>query len=378
MKIYFFLSIAFLTGISFSQSKKEQIEILTNRVDSLNNVVSIERKINNDKTNQINSLNSKIVGLESEISNLNKKISGLEADKKELNTKVNSLTNELSTNKTNLTAKDQELSNLQAELNAKTDSLEIMRAELTQLKPAPKPVVTSNTNTNNSTNQSAQTSQTGGYKSVKIGTQTWMTENLNVSTFRNGDPILEAKTKEEWEKADKEGKPAWCYYDNDPKNGAIYGKLYNWYAVIDPRGLAPAGWHVPSDPEWTTLGDFLGDDAGKKMKSTSGWNGYGCKRCDGGSSQFKANCTSCKGTQANSTDPLSGNGTNSSGFSGLPGGSRGSSGRCSLIGGSGVWWSSTEDNTASAYLRYLTHSFANLVRDYGAKEEGLSVRCLRD
>jgi uncharacterized protein (TIGR02145 family) len=221
-------------------------------------------------------------------------------------------------------------------------------------------------------------SQTESFKSVKIGTQTWMTENLNVSTFRNGDPIPEAKTVEEWEKADKEGKPAWCYYDNDPKNGAIYGKLYNWYAVIDPRGLAPAGWHVPSDPEWTTLGDFLGDDAGKKMKSTSGWNGYGCKRCDGGSSQFKANCTSCKGTQANSTDPLSGNGTNSSGFSGLPGGGRAYFGDFNDLGGNGDWWSSTEDGTVNAYDRFLLRNDGVLVRSNSNKHLGLSVRCLRD
>jgi uncharacterized protein (TIGR02145 family) len=377
MKIFYFLSIFFLTAISFSQSKKEKIEILSNRLDSLNNVVSAERKINNDKTNQINSLNSKIVGLESDISNLYKKLSSLEVDKKELNTKVNGLTNELSTNKTNLAAKDQELNNLQSELNIKIDSLNLLRTESTNLKPAPKPVVTNNTNANNS-NQSAQTSQTGGYKSVKIGTQTWMAENLNVERFRNGDLIPQAKTNEEWEKAGKEGKPAWCYYDNDPKNGAKYGKLYNWYAVNDPRGLAPAGWHVTSDAEWTTLGDQLGDEAGNKMKSTSGWNGYGCKRCDGGSSQFKANCTSCKGTQANSTDPFSGNGTNSSGFSGLPGGSRSNSGGFSSVGDGGCWWSSTELNTSIANLRVLTSIIDSLSIIKSSKALGLSVRCLRD
>jgi len=80
---------------------------------------------------------------------------------------------------------------------------------------------------------------------VNIGTQTWMAKNLNVSIFANGDPIPEVKTNEEWKKAAEEKKPAWCYYENDPANGAIYGKLYNWYAVSDPRGLAPKGWHIP-------------------------------------------------------------------------------------------------------------------------------------
>jgi uncharacterized protein (TIGR02145 family) len=319
--------------------------------------------------------------LESEISNLNKKISGLEADKKELNTKVNSLTNELSTNKTNLAAKDQELNNLQSELNIKIDSLNLLRTESTNLKPAPKPVVTNNTNANNS-NQSAQTSQTGGYKSVKIGTQTWMAENLNVERFRNGDLIPQAKTNEEWEKAGKEGKPAWCYYDNDPKNGAKYGKLYNWYAVNDPRGLAPAGWHIPTDAEWTTLGDQLGSD-GKKMKSTSGWNSWDedltCQNCKVASAEYKKICSVCKGTGKNGKKTHSGNGTNSSGFSGLPGGSRSFSGDFSDVGFYGCWWSRTEDGTKHAYSRYLSYSSDGLYRLGGNKEaRGLSVRCLRD
>jgi uncharacterized protein (TIGR02145 family) len=106
-------------------------------------------------------------------------------------------------------------------------------------------------------------------QTVTIGTQVWMTKNLNVATFRNGDPIPEAKTDEEWERAGAEGKPAWCYYNNDPKNGTKYGKLYNWYAVNDPRGLAPSGYHVPPDAEWTILTDYLGGeyDAGTKVKS---------------------------------------------------------------------------------------------------------------
>ena len=85
-------------------------------------------------------------------------------------------------------------------------------------------------------------------KKVKIGSHVCMTENVNLSVFRNGDPIPEAKTIDEWLKAGEEGKPAWCYYDNDPTNGKKYGKLYNWYAVNDSRQLAPDGWHIPGSP----------------------------------------------------------------------------------------------------------------------------------
>ena len=184
---------------------------------------------------------------------------------------------------------------------------------------------------------------------VKIGSQIWTTENLNVSTFRNGDPIPEAKTNEEWGKAGENKQPAWCYYDNDPKNGDKYGKLYNWYAVNDPRGLAPKGYHIPTDAEWRKLTDFLGGEvvAGSKMKSTSGWENNG-------------------------------NGTNSSGFSVLPGGSRNYSGYCFNIGLHGDWWSASEVITYNAYYRNLYYYSDYLSRFSSLKEIGFSVRCLRD
>ena len=106
------------------------------------------------------------------------------------------------------------------------------------------------------------------YNTKQIGSQVWIAANLNVSHFRNGDIIPEVRGDDEWEKADNEGRAAWCYYNNDPANGAIYGKLYNWYAVNDPRGLAPKGWHVPCDDEWTELEICLGENAGGKMKET--------------------------------------------------------------------------------------------------------------
>jgi uncharacterized protein (TIGR02145 family) len=91
------------------------------------------------------------------------------------------------------------------------------------------------------------------YKTVQVGSQIWMAENLNVSTFRNGDTIFEAKTDEEWKNAAEDKKPAWCYYKNKEKNGEKYGKLYNWYAANDSRGLAPDGWYIPSYNEWELL-----------------------------------------------------------------------------------------------------------------------------
>lgn len=187
----------------------------------------------------------------------------------------------------------------------------------------------------------------GGSEEVTIGDQVWMAENLNVDKFRNGDPIAHAKTKEAWKKAEDNKQPAWCYYDNGPANGEKYGKLYNWYAVNDPRGLAPMGWHVPSDEEWATLTDHLDDGAGTKMKSNSGWNDNG-------------------------------NGTNESGFSGLPGGFRGLNGSFNGIGEFGGWWSATELDTVSAWGRYLSYSNGSVSGDQGPKGLGLFVRCLRD
>jgi len=184
-------------------------------------------------------------------------------------------------------------------------------------------------------------------QTVTIGRQVWSIKNLNVSTFRNGDPIPQAKTVEEWKRAAENKQPAWCYYGNDPANGAKYGKLYNWYAVSDSRGLAPVGYHIPSDAEWTKLEDYLGSDAGTKMKSVSGWFDNG-------------------------------NGTNSSGFSGLPGGFRSGIGSFFNFGGYGIWWSSTEYYTFIAWLRTLGCKFGGVSRYSDDKEGGFSVRCLRD
>jgi len=187
------------------------------------------------------------------------------------------------------------------------------------------------------------------YKTVIIGNQVWMTENLNVDKFRNGDPIPQAKTNSEWEAAGNNHQPAWCYYMNDAKSGEKYGKLYNWYAVNDPRGLAPKGWHIPSDAEWKTLTNYLGgrETAGAKMKSKSGWLEEG-------------------------------NGTNRSGFSGYPGGFRYYNGIFSAPGRYGIWWSSAEYDTDNAWYHDLDYDNNYLGTETNFKEAGLSVRCLRD
>jgi uncharacterized protein (TIGR02145 family) len=110
-------------------------------------------------------------------------------------------------------------------------------------------------------------------KEVKIGNQTWMGENLNVSKFRNGNVIQQAQTADQWQKAGFAKQPAWCYYEMDTKNGKIYGKLYNRFALYDPRGLAPKGWRLPSDKDWEILTAELGgaEVAGAKLKSATAW-----------------------------------------------------------------------------------------------------------
>jgi len=181
---------------------------------------------------------------------------------------------------------------------------------------------------------------------VKIGKQTWATKNLNVSTFRNGDKIPQVQDKKAWGNLTT---GAWCYYENKTANGTTYGKLYNWFAVNDPRGLAPKGYHIPTDAEWTILSENLGgeSEAGTKMKSTSGWN----------------------------EDE---NGSNTSGFAGLPGGFRDDDGNFLNIGANGYWWSSSESFAYYAWYRGLSYSDGNVYRYYYYELYGFSVRCLRD
>jgi uncharacterized protein (TIGR02145 family) len=186
---------------------------------------------------------------------------------------------------------------------------------------------------------------------IQIGTQQWMSKNLDVAFYRNGDPIPQVTDPTAWAGLTT---GAWCYYNNDPILGAKFGKLYNWYAVNDPRGLAPEGWHIPSDAEWTTLATTLGGAsvAGGKMKEA--------------------------GT-LNWTAPNTG-ADNSSGWAGLPGGYRYINGSFYYDGYHGRWWSSTgsELYAVTAWYRYLDSNSGTLSRNDNYKRNGLSVRCLRD
>jgi len=187
------------------------------------------------------------------------------------------------------------------------------------------------------------------YSWVKIGTQVWMADNLNVARFRNGDLIPEAKSEDEWKRKAGNQKPAWCYYNNDPANGERYGRLYNWYAVTDPRGLAPEGWHIPDDAEWLLLTGFLGGEnlAGDKLKSSGGWIDRGNER-------------------------------NQSGFNGLAAGYRHYSGKFGDIENDADWWTSTDYSPTNARRYHLSNEFDSSHRGEGSKELGLSVRCIKD
>jgi len=184
---------------------------------------------------------------------------------------------------------------------------------------------------------------------VKIGSQNWAKKNLDVSVFRNGDPIPEVQSVEEWIEFGKNKRPAWCYSENIFSNGEKYGKLYNWYAVSDSRKLAPVGWHIPTDDDWTKLTSYLGGekDAAEKMKASGEW---------------QDNC----------------NGTNSSGFSALPGGGRGNLGWFQDVGSYCGWWSSSDYNPSSGWARVLSCQNEFVERYQYDKIDGFSIRCLKD
>jgi uncharacterized protein (TIGR02145 family) len=199
------------------------------------------------------------------------------------------------------------------------------------------------------------------YSSVVLGNgQEWMSENLQTANYRNGDPITTGLDNSTWHTASA---GAFAIYDNDLANDAIYGKLYNWYAVTDPRHVCPTNWHEPTDSEWSVLinyldpnsngGDIYPNTAGGKMKSTSGWNDF---------------------------EGQSANGTNESGFSGQPGGNRFADyGQFTSIGQYGYWWSSTESTSTGAWTRGLGYDSGSSVgRGSNNKRNGFSVRCLRD
>jgi len=205
----------------------------------------------------------------------------------------------------------------------------------------------------------SMTDQQGNvYKTIVIGTQEWMAENLKTTIYRNGNAIANVTDNAQWQNLTT---GASCYYNNDSQYNCPYGKLYNWYAVADPRNLCPTGWHVPTDAEWNTLIGYLDPSydpgefgiqspiAGGKMKSTTGWNAPNTA-------------------------------SNESGFSGLPGGVRGSNGNVCCVGENGRFWSSTEWSATNTYAlsRNLYFSNGQAERYVDNKPAGFSVRCVKE
>ncbi len=185
---------------------------------------------------------------------------------------------------------------------------------------------------------------------VTIGAQKWTSKNLDVSRYKNGDLIPKVTDAYTWQNLTT---GAWCWYNNDSATyAATYGKLYNWYAVNDSRGLAPVNYHIPSNAEWTRLTDYLGglSVSGGKLKET-------------GTSHWQSPNTSA---------------TNSSGFTALPGGDRNSSADFGNIGNTGAWWTSSSYSNSEAYIFVQWYYNNNTNNGYWNKKVGTSVRCLRD
>lgn len=205
------------------------------------------------------------------------------------------------------------------------------------------------TTTTTSTTSTTSTTTTINPDRLCVIIPGWSTTNLSVTTYRNGDPIPEVTDPTAWINLTT---GAWCYYNNDPATEPVYGRLYNWYAVNDPRGLAPVGYHVATDTEWNTLTLCLGGTfvAGAKLK-------------EAGFAHW---------------DSLNTGATNSSGFTALPGGARSIVGAFQGITLGGYWWTANQVDPTSAILKYI-FSFNNNVNTANFKKiVGASVRIIQD
>jgi uncharacterized protein (TIGR02145 family) len=204
------------------------------------------------------------------------------------------------------------------------------------------------------------------YHTLTIGTQTWMAENLKTTQYNDGTAIPLVTDNTAWGNLTTSG---YCWYNNDTatyKN--TYGALYNWYTVNTGK-LAPKGWHVPTDVEWTTLQNYLTANGFNYDGSTSG--DYYAKSLAAATNWV---ADSGKGTIGND---LSKN--NRTGFSALPGGGRFINyGTFINVGGCGYWWSSTEGDTSYAWYRYMNYDGSSVYRGDGSGQNGFSVRCVRD
>jgi len=230
-------------------------------------------------------------------------------------------------------------------------SVRCVKGELPELQPNPNTVTDIDKNV---------------YTTVKIGKQVWMAENLNVSRYRNGDKIPYVVDGITW---DRLISGAYCYYENKLENEKIYGKLYNFYVISDKRGIAPLGWHVPTDEEWAELAKFL---------ASNGYNADGSKV---GNFTGKAIASVNDWKVARYSDQigcdLSKN--NKSNFNALPGSFRFTDGAFTYpLGSTANFWSSTENRDDSAWNRYMSCDSNHMSRDSGRKNYGLSIRCIKD
>ncbi len=200
------------------------------------------------------------------------------------------------------------------------------------------------------------------YTTVTIGSQVWMKENLKTSKYRNGNPIPTNLSDTDWENTTS---GAYAIYNNDAANNTTYGKLYNWYAVADSRGLCPAGWHVPTDHDWQLLTKYLDPSADTSQC---------CSNIAGGKMKSTGTIEAGTGLWYSPNQDA----TNSSGFTGLPGGYRNGNVSYANIGNFGYWWSSTESPSTNAWYRGLYSYYGVSYRNGGTKAYGFSVRCLRD
>ncbi len=209
---------------------------------------------------------------------------------------------------------------------------------------------------NNNDNEVLQCRDVDGnlYDTVSLCNKVWTTENLKVSHYRNGDAIPQVQDNLQWENLTT---GAWCWYNNDSVNFSKYGKLYNWYAVNDPRGLAPAGWHVPTENDWVALANCLGGEAvaGGKIKTR-------------GTIQAS---TGIWETPNVTVDP-------DSHLKGLPGGYRDGPGSFIGLGSYNYWWTSTQQDAGTARMQVVINFVSNLNKGFFGKHYGFYVRCVND
>jgi uncharacterized protein (TIGR02145 family) len=198
------------------------------------------------------------------------------------------------------------------------------------------------------------------YQTIKIGDQWWMMENLKVTHYRNGDPIPNVTDSGEWVALTT---GAYCEYDNALSNTAVYGRLYNWYAVDDGRNIAPEGWHVPTDNEWKLLEMYLGMSQAEADQVDGRGTDEGGKLKESGTYHWLSPNTGA---------------TNESGFTALPGGHRDLNGMYNDMHLYAPFWSFTAWSGDEAWFRALLYLTPWIHRNYYNKKAGLSIRCVRD